>query len=54
MKCYALGNTGRPVLRVFSGTCCPWQANPGAVMRRYGMRDDGRMPGDKRTGEVEA
>ena len=30
MKCYALGKTERPVLRLFPGTCCPWQANPGA------------------------
>ena len=53
MKRYALGKTGCPVLRLFPRTCCPWQANPGAVMRRCGMRNDGQMPGDKRTGEVE-
>lgn len=54
MKCYALGKTGRPVLRLFPGTCCPGQANPGAVMRCCGVRNDGRVPGDERTGEVKA
>ena len=54
MKCYAFGEMGCPVLRLSSGAYCPGQANPGAVMRCCGVRNDGRVPGDERTGEVKA